>query len=211
MDNSELVRDYVRKEYGALLENIAKNTSLSTDYVAEIVNKASDMYRIIDDIVILNGLGENLCIVCGENNNHESMYIQIPKHLLDPKTLDERLNERVKGHTDCYNGIDIFFRDNNKILRCMDCASFYGDGIDGGEILEECYRLKKIERGHRGVIAGNAICNFFGPNYRMIDEKSSEETKKMHFWMDIKPSMEKKTLQGYNSIITILEKAKLLK
>ena len=140
-----------------------------------------------------------------------SLKVKIPEGILKEMGYvlkDSRLKEGVAGHISCYEKIGVFSRHSHIDLTCYNCSSFHSEWVDGDEVLEKCYKWKKEEPGHQGVIGFNPICNFFGPNYSM---KTKEEYKnERSMWNKLRPSIEASTREGFENLIVLLEKAKLV-
>jgi hypothetical protein len=207
MDINEQIMTYLKQHHGVPLMELASQVKKSEDYIMGVMESSiSKTYLNKNGIIVLNGLGDKLCVVCGEENDWKSMPIRIPDEILKGRQVNP---STLNGHKKCYETIDVFFRVDN-ILSCIDCSNFSGEWIDGDEVLEECYKHKFKESGHQGVIAGNKMCNFFSPDMYMRDEKNPKYVKERKVWNEIKSNIEERTLKGYQNLITILEKSTLI-
>lgn len=209
MNNTELVMNYVRKEHGVTLDDIAKNTGLSKDYISGLIDSQAKNYRFVDDIITIKGLGTQACVVCGENDER-TISLKIPKGFLNEKNIDESIGSNIKGHEKCYESIGVFFRIANNII-CYDCSKFHGEWIDGDAVKEGCYETGYEATGHKGCVASNSICNHFNPDSSLRGRINSDNSRKMDTWLTIEQDIAIKTSQGYKNLVAILEKAKLLR
>jgi|GEM_PF-5428029 len=212
------IDDFLKREHGASIEKLSGITEKESGYIRDLIEDKAEQYRIIDGVVSFNGLGTKLCIVCSKDQDYKSMPITIPEKILtvhkgvlgNGMTLDESLKDGIKGHRGCYENIGLFFRETN-ILHCADCSHLHNRQVEGNKVLEKCDRLRYEETGHKGVIADNNMCNYFNPESALVKGKTSEDSKKMELWNKIRPSIAHKTLHGYDNLMEILEKTKLLK
>lgn len=207
MDINQQIIVYLRVNHGLSLEVLAKETQKSPEYIRGIVESdPNKIYKVIGDIITLKGLGDGLCVVCAKDNDFRSIPIRIPDNILAGRQLT---NSSIKGHIKCYETIDVFFREKN-ILHCVDCTNSSGAWVDGDEVEEECAKIKHKVTGHQGVLFGDPMCNYFGPDSSMRDKRKKEYNKKRKIWAEIQPVIEQRTLKGYQNLINILEKAKLI-
>jgi len=209
MDTNQQIMTYLKKNHGASLDALAKETQKSSEYIRGIVESdPTKIYKIVGDTITLKGLGDNLCVVCGEANTYfGSVPIRIPESILRGRQTSI---SKIKGHRKCYATIDVFFREDN-ILKCGDCSNSFGGWVDGDEVEEQCIKIDHKVTGHQGVLFGDPMCNYFSPDRHMCDKGNKEYDKKRGLWNEIEQAIEQRTLKGYQNLIEILEKTKLIK
>jgi hypothetical protein len=207
---------YLKQNHGITIEKASKEFDTKQEYIKSIVSMDDNKYQTIDGMISFKELGKDLCVICCEHQDSNSMTITLPEDILVNRTLDSRLEEGIKGHKVCYESTNLFFRipgTNNvpKITACINCSSFRGEPINEDEVLEKCYKLKFEEIGRQGVIADDPICNFFNPTINFKTTLNPEEQQRRKAWEATQYGVWHKTNQGYKRLIEILLKTKLLR
>lgn len=198
------------KEQSMTIDSLAAELKVSTDFIRGIA-AGGDTFSLKDDFVLLNGLGESRCIICSnleymDERNYGwrwAVNIKIPDELLRGYVINNGFPREIRGHKKCLSTIDAWFRFKEGFI-CYDCSSFRGQWVDGDEVVEECSIMKQREVGHRGIMAGEYMCNYFQPD-REVREKRVEK------WEKIKPEIEARTQKGYQALIAHLEKLRFLR
>jgi len=204
--------EYLKQNYSASIENISSEIYTRQDYIEKILSTHDKKYQIIDGTISFKELGIGLCAVCGGFQDFDTIAVTLPDRLLANKTLDSRLIEGIYGHKLCYSKLNMFFRIQDiitlpKPVTCIDCNYFHEEEIAEDEMLEKCYKLKTEESGIHGIIAKNPICNFFDSSYNFKTELNPKEQQQ---WVDIRQLTAQKTNHGYNKLLEILLKTKLI-
>ena len=213
---AHLLDEYLKQDHGVTVEKVSKKLDTKREYIESIVVLDDKKYQTIDGIISFKELGRELCMICGEAQDFNSITIKLPQEVLEHRTLDSRLEEGIKGHRVCYEDSNLFFRIPEKtalpkIATCINCKGFRGEDIEDNEVLEKCYKLSYEETGRQGVIAYNPICNFFDPAINFKTGSNPEEQQRRKMWEATQYGVWQRTNQGYKKLIEILLKTKLLK
>jgi hypothetical protein len=207
MDVEKSLYQIVSRELGVPLDGVlVSQLGVSKDFIRGMALVGKD-YRMVDDIVMLSGLGVTKCVVCGDADRifySTTAVIQLPSEMLNGKVLDPTLSNGIIGHRKCYKTIDAYFRVEGQGLVCWDCSSWSGGFVDGDEVMEKCRRLHEETTGHQGVLGSNPICNFYKAGFD-VEEKDKQT------WERIKPEVEARTNKGYQNLIERLTKLHLIK
>jgi len=215
-EREQLFKILMEKQ-GESIETLATNLEVSPDFIRGIA-AGDSAFGAIDDFVLLRGLGKSRCIVCSQTDymdreqysSRRTVEIEIPDELLNDYERDSALPRKIRGHRKCMPEFDVYFRyKEDGYLLCWACSSWSGAWATGNEVVEKCRRHDWSELGHRGVIGADAMCNFFSPNYEI--RRDPEHKDKLERWERIKPEIEARTQQGYQNLISHLEKLRLLR
>ena len=207
----EQIYSILKEEKAITAADLSKKLKKPKNYVLGVL-EGVNKFILKESYITLPRLGSERCIVCGENNEFgKSIYMKIPPEFF--KNIKyifggDWLEKGVMGHENCYKTIGVFLRYPKLNISCYDCNSFKGGWVDGDEVIEECHKWNHSETGHKGVIASNPVCNFFSPDW---DLKNNIKFKKqMAIWKNTNFLINQKTNKGFENLMSLLEKAKLI-
>ena len=215
-EREQLFKILMEKQ-GESIETLAKDLQVSADFVRGIA-AGDGTFGVTNGFVLLRGLGQSRCIVCSKTDYMDrerysslsTVEIEIPQELLTDYERDSALPRKIRGHRKCMPSLDVYFRYKEEdSLICWACSSWSGGWATENEVVEKCDRHGWSELGHRGVIGAKDMCNFFHPNYEIRNDP--EHKDKLDKWERIRPEIEARTQQGYQNLISHLEKLRLLR